>query len=232
MPYGEGRRLRAALHSQLGQQRGHVVLHGLFRQEHPFCNLPVGQPLAHQLEHPLLLVGQGGGRIDGGVLSQSRHYPLRCERIEHRLASRDRTQRADQVGAAGLLRHVAGRACHDRAEHRLVVAIGGEHKAGGPGQRGTDLPADCDAVPVRQSHIEKRHVRPQRWHLGQGRRRGSRLTSHFYIWLAGEQVPDAPPEYFMIINQEHADLAGLPRLFTHRLLRSAPGCQVSGMVPA
>src|SRR6185437_8668843 len=30
-----GGRLGAALHAQLGEQRGHVVLHGLLGQEHP-----------------------------------------------------------------------------------------------------------------------------------------------------------------------------------------------------
>src|SRR5438105_4042042 len=35
-----GGRLGAAFHAQLGEQRGHVVLHGLFGQEHPLADLP------------------------------------------------------------------------------------------------------------------------------------------------------------------------------------------------
>jgi hypothetical protein len=38
-----GGRLGAALHAQLGEQRGHVILHGLLGQEHPLADLPVGQ---------------------------------------------------------------------------------------------------------------------------------------------------------------------------------------------
>src|SRR6202451_3561196 len=44
-----GRRLSAAHHAELGEQRGHVVLHGLLGQEHPLAALPDGQPFTDQL---------------------------------------------------------------------------------------------------------------------------------------------------------------------------------------
>src|SRR5260370_25170559 len=43
-----GRGLGAALHAQLGEQPGDVVLHGLLRQEQPPAHLPPGQPLPAQ----------------------------------------------------------------------------------------------------------------------------------------------------------------------------------------
>src|SRR6266700_2633638 len=55
-------RLGAALHAQLGEQRGHVVLHGLLGQEHLLADLPVGQPFPDQLQDPALLTGQPGQR--------------------------------------------------------------------------------------------------------------------------------------------------------------------------
>jgi hypothetical protein len=62
---GVGGGLGAAFHAELGEQRGHVVLHGLLGQEHPLADLPVGQALADQLQDPAFLVGQGrpAGRL-------------------------------------------------------------------------------------------------------------------------------------------------------------------------
>ena len=49
-----------------------------------------------------------------------------------------------------------------------------------------------------------------------GRRRGFRLADDLDVWLAGEQGPDAPPEDFVVIDQEHADPARLSAVFGHR----------------
>src|SRR5690242_15567496 len=58
-----GGRLGAALHAQLGEQRGHVVLHGFLGQEHPLADLPVGQSLPDQLQDLTLLRGQPRQRV-------------------------------------------------------------------------------------------------------------------------------------------------------------------------
>src|SRR5580704_15704701 len=58
-----GRRLGAAHHAKLGEQRRHVVLHGLLGQEHPLADLPVGQPFPDQLQDPALLSAEPGQRI-------------------------------------------------------------------------------------------------------------------------------------------------------------------------
>src|SRR4051794_39374101 len=49
-------RLRAALHPQLRQQAGHVVLDCLLREEHPLADLPVREALTDQLEDAPLLI--------------------------------------------------------------------------------------------------------------------------------------------------------------------------------
>ena len=46
----EHRRLRSALHSELGQQLRHIVLHRLLGKEHPRRDLLVGESLAEQSE--------------------------------------------------------------------------------------------------------------------------------------------------------------------------------------
>jgi hypothetical protein len=40
--------LGAALHAELGEQRGHVVLHGLLGQVHPLADLPAGRAAAEE----------------------------------------------------------------------------------------------------------------------------------------------------------------------------------------
>jgi hypothetical protein len=78
-----------------------------------------------------------------------------------------------------------------------------------------DFPADRDTVPVRQPHIENRHVRPQCGHPCHGRRRGVRLADYLDVRLGVEQGPYAPPEDFVVIHQEHADPARLWAVFVH-----------------
>src|SRR5579859_4613412 len=57
-PRREGGGLGAALHAQLVEQRGHVVLHGLLGEEEVLADLPVGQALADELQDLLLLGGE------------------------------------------------------------------------------------------------------------------------------------------------------------------------------
>jgi signal transduction histidine kinase len=157
-----GRRLGAALHAQLGEQAGDVVLDRLLGQEEPFTDLPVGEPLADQLEDAPLLRGEPGQRVLlDGLAAQPRHELAGRPGIEHRLPGGDRPHRPDQVGAADLLEHVPGGAGHHRVHQRVVVGEGGQHQARHLGQLGADLAADGDPVAVRQPHVEHRHVRPQ-----------------------------------------------------------------------
>ena len=52
VPDGEGGRLGATVHAKLGQQRGHIVLGGLFRQEHVLGAIwRLVSPWPIQLEH-------------------------------------------------------------------------------------------------------------------------------------------------------------------------------------
>ena len=44
-------RLGSALHSQLGQQGRHVILHGLLGQEEPFADLPIREAIGDQFEN-------------------------------------------------------------------------------------------------------------------------------------------------------------------------------------
>jgi len=57
----EHRGLGASLHPQLGQQPGHVVLHGLFGQKHPRRDLLVAESFADERHDLLLATGPVSG---------------------------------------------------------------------------------------------------------------------------------------------------------------------------
>jgi hypothetical protein len=65
---GEHGRLGPARQSQLGKHRAYVVLDRLLRQLHRLSDLPVGHPLADQLQDPTLLPRE---RRQRGILLRS-----------------------------------------------------------------------------------------------------------------------------------------------------------------
>jgi two-component system, NarL family, sensor histidine kinase DevS len=201
-----GGRLRAALHAQLGEQAGDVVLDRLLGEEELLPDLPVGQALADQLEDPLLLRGQPReGVLLGRLTAQPRHELAGRPGVEHRLPGRDGAHRAHQVGAPDLLEHVPGRTRHDRVHQRVVIRERGQHQAGHLGQPGTDLPADGNAVPVRQPDVKHGHVRPERGDPGDRRGRRARLADDLDVAFGLKHVADAPADDLVIVEQEHPD---------------------------
>lgn len=169
-------------------------------------DLPVGEPLANQLENPLFLRCQAReGVLLGRLAAQPRHELAGRTRVKHRLPGRDRAHRAHQVRAPDLLEHVPGRTRHHRVHQRVVVGERGQHQAGHLGHPGADLPADGHPVPVRQPDVQHGHVRPQRGDPGECRGRGARLANYLDVTLGLKHVPDTPPDNLMIVEQEHLD---------------------------
>ena len=215
---GIGGGLGPALHAQLGEERGNVVLDRLLGEEQALADLPVGQALADQLKDPPLLLGQPGQRVGAlRLVAHPLHDPAGRLRVEQGPPGGDRAHRADQVGAADLLEHIAGRPGHDRVEERLVVTVGGEHQAGHAGHLRPDLPAHRHPVAVRQAHVQNRHVRLEGGDPGQGRFRRARLTDHGDVGLGFQQVMNAPADDLMIVEQEHGDLPAVGVCLTHQL---------------
>jgi two-component system, NarL family, sensor histidine kinase DevS len=205
-PGGVGGGLGPALHAQLGEQGRHVVLDGLLGQEHPRADLPVGQPLSDQLQDRTFLGRQPGQRVAAGrLIPQPGHELAGGLRIQHRLASGHRADRADQVGAANLLQYVTRRPGHDRVEQRLLVAERGEHQARDLRHPGPDLPAHRHPVPVGQPHVQHGHVRFESRDAGQRRGRGTRFADHPDVRLGLQQVTDATADDLMVIQEEHRD---------------------------
>ena len=121
---GEDRGLGAAGQAELGEHRGHVVLHGLLGEVHALGDLPVGQALADQVEDPLLLLGELRQLlVHRRPVAHPVEHLRRHRRVEHRLAGGDPADGVDEVVAPDLLEDVAGGAGHDRGEQRLVVVV-------------------------------------------------------------------------------------------------------------
>ena len=104
-----------------------------------------------------------------------------------------------------MLQHISGRAGHDRVEQRLVVSERREHQTREIRQLGTQLPADTDAVAVRQPHVENGNVRAYRGHAGERLGCGGCLADNFDVPLGFEQVAHPASHHFVVVEQEHAD---------------------------
>src|SRR6202035_4184717 len=64
-PRGVGGGLGAALHAELGEEGGHVVLDRFLGEEEPVADLAVGEPFADQHEDAAFLVGEAAQGVGG-----------------------------------------------------------------------------------------------------------------------------------------------------------------------
>src|SRR5215469_436536 len=223
---GVGGRLGAALHAELREQGRDVVLDRLLGEEHPLADLPVGEPLADQLENPPFLRGQPGQRVMLlRLVAQPGHQLAGRSRVEHGLPGRHRADRSHQVAAADLLEHVSRGPGHDRVHQRVVVGERGQHQAGDLRHPGPYLPAHGHAVAVRQADVEHRHVGAQSRYSRQRGRGGARLADDLDVTFGFQHVADAAPHDLVVVKQEHCDLllaAVLADWGFHRLLLITP----------
>jgi hypothetical protein len=125
--YGD---LSAALHAQLGQDTGNVILHGLFGQKHPLTDLPVGQTLPDQVQHGAFLFGQARQRprilsIGANFSHQRRRGPS----VQKGPPSPDRANRGYQFHALDVLDDIPAGARKNGIHHRLFVCVGRQVQA-------------------------------------------------------------------------------------------------------
>src|SRR6185312_3501966 len=93
-PGGIGGGLGPALHAELGEYAGDVVLDGLLGQEEPVADLPVGQSFADELEDAPLLVGEPGQRVGpAGLVTRAVPGPVGGPGAEQGLARGDGADR-------------------------------------------------------------------------------------------------------------------------------------------
>ena len=114
------RGLGPALEAELREDRAHVVLDGLVRQEDGVGDLLVRAPVGQEQEDLPLLPRSGVRRLvdigAGRDLADTVEDPLRDGRVEQRLSPAGGRQDRDELGGPRLLEHVAVRAGDDGRE--------------------------------------------------------------------------------------------------------------------
>ena len=191
-PRGVGGGLGAALHAELGEEGGDVVLDRFLGEEEAVADLAVGEAFADEGEDAAFLVGEAGQGVGGGgLVAHAAHDAAGGFGVEQGLAGGDGADGADEVGAADLLEDVAGGAGHDGVEEGFVVAEAGEHEAGELGHFGADFAADGDAVAVGQADVEDGDVGFEGGDAGQGGGGGAGLADDGDAGFGFEEVADA-----------------------------------------
>src|SRR3954470_8638838 len=204
---GQHRGLRAPLEAQLGKQARDVVLHRLLGEEHLRPDLPVRQALRHELEDAALLRRQGPEllRLAVGAGADPLQHPLRHGRVEQAAARGDGPDGVHEVGAADLLEAVSRPPRHDRVEQGLVILVRGQHQRLDRRVLRTDVPADVDAVAVRQPGVEDGDVGAQRRDDPGGLPRRPGLPDDPDVVGGLEQGGQAAPDHLVVVEQEDAD---------------------------
>ena len=196
----------AALHAEFGEEGGDVVFDGFLGEEEAVADLAVGEAFADEGEDAAFLVGEAGQGVGGGgLVAHAAHDAAGGFGVEEGLAGGDGADGADEVGAADLLEDVAGGAGHDGVEEGFVVAEAGEHEAGELGHFGADVAADADAVAVGEADVEDGDVGFEGGDAGQGGGGGAGFADDGDAGFGFEEVADAHPDDFVIVEQEYPD---------------------------
>ena len=198
--------LGTTLQSELRQDAGHVVLHGLLREEHLLPDLPVGQALGDVREQLELLLGELGelwGRARW--VADPVQHPRGERGVDERVAGGHLPHRRDQVVALDLLQDVPGGARHDRGEQRLVVVVRRQDQRLDVRVDRADRTAHLDPGPVREASVEDRHVRTHRRDPVRGVHGGSGLAHDLDVPGALQKRAQPLTHDLVVIEQVHAD---------------------------
>ncbi len=196
----------APVHAQFRQQVRHVVLHRLLGEEHLVGDLAVGQPVGQQQQDAALLRAER----DQGVLGDRRvaqplDHPGRGQWIEQGLAPRHTPYAVDEIAAANLLEHVAGRARDDGVEECLVLVERRQHQAVEVGVRRPEVPADVDAAAVGEPHVEHGDIGPRGRNATQRLLGGAGLADHLQVAGGFQQVAHTPAHHLVIVEEKDPD---------------------------
>src|SRR4051794_10295083 len=200
---GVGGGLGPATHAQLGEDVRHVVLDRLLGEEHLLTDLAVGETLGDVIEDLALLRGEHCELVVLAAVSQPLEHAGRDGGVEERLPPTDAPDPFDEIRPLDLLQQVAGGAREDRGGHRLVVGEGGQHHAGDVWALRADLPADLDAAPVGEAHVEHGDVGVRHRDPAVRLVRRAGLADDLEVVFLVDQLAQAPAHDLVIVQQEH-----------------------------
>src|SRR6266849_1437330 len=192
---------------ELGQDRGYVVLHGLFGEPQLPADLSVGLSLGNEGQDSLLLSRQAGQLLvaHGLALAQPVEHRAGDARVEQAPTGAHLADRVDELAAADLLEHVAGGAGHDRGEQRLVVRERREHQHLRLLEPGADLTRGLDAATVRQPDVHHHHVRARALSLRDGLLHGAGLRHDGKVVVGVDQGFHAIAHDLVVVDEHDAN---------------------------
>jgi hypothetical protein len=199
--------LRPALEAQFCQDGRHVVFDGLLGKEQFIADLPVGQPLADQGQHFLLLRAQALQPGIGGSRGQARDDLLLNSWFKQGFTRSRPADPGQEVIAPDLFQDVSGRAGQDCTAEGLFVVVTGEDQAAEAGIEGTHVPAHLDSRTIGEPSVEDGNVGVQRRNTTGGLGCGPAFAHHQEPFTL-QQVLQPLPDKFMVVKDEHADLPG------------------------
>jgi hypothetical protein len=146
--------------AELVQQRRHVVLHRLLRQEELDADLAIGQLVCNELEDAAFLRAQRGkaGMLGLAASPEAINYHGRRPSLEQGPSRGNGANSVNQVVATDLLKQVTGRPGHDHtksassSENEVSIRQAGGGDTVERTSRHTDTPRHRAAV-----HRESRH---------------------------------------------------------------------------
>jgi hypothetical protein len=192
---------------ELAEDVGHVVGHGLGRQEHLLGDLAVGQPGGDPVEDLALTIGQlrewCRGRLEAG--GEPGAQPLGQRGPEHGLTGCGRPDRGDDVGPVRALEQVSGRTGRHRREDHVVVFEHGQDEHRGARLPGHDLPGGIDPVPPGQLKIHDHDVGLQLGRPFDGGVAVVGLADHRDVAGGVQHRVQSLPDQRVVIDQQDRD---------------------------
>ena len=213
---GRDHGLHAVACAELRQHAAHVGLHGRLAKDQPLGDLPVGEPVRHQLEHLALALGElleagrhrrPGRRPADEAVEQAPGHLGR----EQRVARHRRAHAPDELLGRRALQEEAARAGAYALVQVLVEVEGGEdHDARVRLGAGQDAARGLDAVHHRHLDVDQDDVRVQLAHRLDRLAAVAGLADHLEVVLGLEHQLEAAAKQHLIVGEEHAGHAGAP----------------------
>src|SRR5262249_34980213 len=154
--------MRTVVHLQLGEDARHIVAYGVLAEHEAACDVPIAVALSDQLEDLALALGKFRelGRGEGPPGGREVLHDTRGDgRPEYGPALADPADRAEYVGAVGVLEDVAPRTgTHGREDRRVILKHAHDQYAYAR-IRGQDPSGGLDAATSRHLNVHENEVR-------------------------------------------------------------------------
>jgi hypothetical protein len=196
--------LRAAFDTNLPQQTRYVVLDGFLGKSEVITDLAVRQPLGDQPED--LAFTQGQRHSVGCRLIEQAHARSAHEAGIHQLCSSgDLPDGGYEASPSDIFQQPPLGPREDCGLLGIVIVEGGEHDARNVRVGRPDIAACVNSRPVRQTHVEYRHIRGRCINSGDGVAHGTGFAHHREIGFPFDDIDDTSADQFVVVEEKDTD---------------------------